>query len=394
VDIRGRDFRDYSNEDIKDLNTVAVLRKADFSISDISTMREKPRDIKRIVLAQIKQLEEKHRSSGEISKKLKEADPDELKDVCFLAEMISEQTKNVSLPAADIELSFYKFDGLTKDGLRNEVQNYKNRLREKTDKRIKYANVLFAVVILFLIGLGIYSIVSFRSFSYMFAQIRNYFGYSYFMMLSVMLYLLLLCLAIGAYYLFIKHIRASNDPEKAKPHLRILVISIAIFCVIVLSGFFVQSKISESLRTAELNTSENIVSQWYPILRMTDFADRYFQYPELYSDLKGFGLYINQACYNYPVPDILSTDMSKLLVWSYDICFKEIVNESDIAKEAASIVLDLNQEIYEISRLILDMQNKERASLVFPHSMKAAVIRERISDLAVRYIEKTEAMFK
>jgi hypothetical protein len=144
-----------------------------------------------------------------------------------------------------------------------------------------------------------------------------------------------------------------------------------------------------------LSASQNIATQWYPILRMTDFVNKYFDYPDIYADSTGFGLYVNQTCYNYPHLDILTTDMSRLLIWSYDICFKEIVyKHSDNSDKAKSILYDLNRELHEICRAIMDMENDERASLVFPDSPKAEIIRAEIFDLEEKYIEKTESMFK
>ncbi len=81
TDIRGRAFRDYLTHDIQELNTVAILRKADFTIPDIVKMRKKPQDIPGIVDVYIKNLAKKHGSLGAVVKRLKEVSSGELTDI-------------------------------------------------------------------------------------------------------------------------------------------------------------------------------------------------------------------------------------------------------------------------------------------------------------------------
>ena len=99
------------------MNLVAGLRKLDFSISDIVTMRDEPGRIPEI----LENYREKTATDLEfrtgVLERLKQVDPNSISSIRELGEYLKGIAEKRPLPASDVELQFYRIDGLTREEL-------------------------------------------------------------------------------------------------------------------------------------------------------------------------------------------------------------------------------------------------------------------------------------
>lgn len=100
------------------MNLVAGLRKLDFSISDIVTMRDEPGRIPEI----LENYREKTATDLEfrtgVLERLKQVDPNSISSIRELGEYLKGIAEKRPLPASDVELQFYRIDGLTRSACR------------------------------------------------------------------------------------------------------------------------------------------------------------------------------------------------------------------------------------------------------------------------------------
>jgi hypothetical protein len=138
------------------LNLVAGLRKLDFSISDIVTMRDEPGRIPEI----LENYREKTATDLEfrtgVLERLKQVDPNSISSIRELGEYLKGIAEKRPLPASDVELQFYRIDGLTREEMEREVRDYYERLslgqkrevrKMKTDSAVLYAASVALILI-------------------------------------------------------------------------------------------------------------------------------------------------------------------------------------------------------------------------------------------------------
>lgn len=138
------------------MNLVAGLRKLDFSISDIVTMRDEPGRIPEI----LENYREKTATDLEfrtgVLERLKQVDPNSISSIRELGEYLKGIAEKRPLPASDVELQFYRIDGLTREEMEREVRDYYERLslgqkrevrKMKTGSAVLYAASVALILI-------------------------------------------------------------------------------------------------------------------------------------------------------------------------------------------------------------------------------------------------------
>lgn len=108
--MNGRYYRSYSEDDVHLLRTIGTLRKARFSMDEIRSMGSDPKSIEDICAQCCLRLREEVSALREISSTLSSLTADSIGSMFSLADALSEKTKNVELPARDIQVNFARFD--------------------------------------------------------------------------------------------------------------------------------------------------------------------------------------------------------------------------------------------------------------------------------------------
>lgn len=107
----GRDYREYSPEDVKRLQEIATLRRAWFTMDEIARMQQNPETIGEIFPQYLAWLEKQKTTLESLLKAAKDVDPSKIQSVSELSEKMR-QAETMPLPAADIEPKFQYLDAL------------------------------------------------------------------------------------------------------------------------------------------------------------------------------------------------------------------------------------------------------------------------------------------
>ncbi|MCL6457873.1 MAG: MerR family transcriptional regulator [Gorillibacterium sp.] len=122
-----REYRDYSEEDIAELMTIADLRKLFFTLDEIKEMKQTPSAIADVVAAYKLKLKNDATAKASIVEILDTIDLSLLSDVDTLAARLSSVSVSLSLPERDIKPDFGKFDPESKEEREQQYQQYLKR---------------------------------------------------------------------------------------------------------------------------------------------------------------------------------------------------------------------------------------------------------------------------
>lgn len=107
----GKEYREYSEKDLKELETIAELRRALFSIEQIKAMMDNPSEIPVILEEYNHELEENHRNISRLIKVMEGLRGGAgIKDIYQLSLAVSDVSKGMTLPAMDITPNFARLD--------------------------------------------------------------------------------------------------------------------------------------------------------------------------------------------------------------------------------------------------------------------------------------------
>lgn len=106
----GKNFRDYRDEDIHQLNVVAVLRKCLFSIDQIKTMLDHPELTPDVFTEYRIAISSQRELLNLLANKAETLDPETLDGPEMLARRLTITAKPLPLPAIDMNPHFGKFD--------------------------------------------------------------------------------------------------------------------------------------------------------------------------------------------------------------------------------------------------------------------------------------------
>ena len=107
----GREYREYSQEDVETLREIAILRRAWFTMDEISRMQQDPEAIGEIFPQYLQWLEAQQQTLRQLLTAARAIDPQQVKSVAELSWKMREAEK-MPLPQADIEPRFQYLDAL------------------------------------------------------------------------------------------------------------------------------------------------------------------------------------------------------------------------------------------------------------------------------------------
>ncbi len=102
----GRLWRDYTEEHVRQLAAVAVLRRASFRVDEIALLMDTPEKIPEILQAVQQRVEETWSSAGLLREQLRQGDLRKAADVYDLASQLDKAASTLSLPAEDLAEAF------------------------------------------------------------------------------------------------------------------------------------------------------------------------------------------------------------------------------------------------------------------------------------------------
>jgi len=384
------------------LNLVAGLRKLDFSISDIVTMRDEPGRIPEI----LENYREKTATDLEfrtgVLERLKQVDPNSISSIRELGEYLKGIAEKRPLPASDVELQFYRIDGLTREEMEREVRDYYERLslgQKREVRKMKTGSaVLYAASVALILITGL---LTWRNIYYL-GYIPSYRDDSGWKWALIPMFVLL----FGAIsYIFARMLRNFRymDGLAAMSGLRSFRTLAAVLLGVLLILIFILEGSHKSLERARTEAAAAARQEWYEIYRMADWVQTYYLDADgnETGDNVGSTFYVNQTCYNFPYnnADRLHTRMYDLLTGGYDLVFRELRNDASMAppegmEELKKILAEINREFLQISKEILEKPDQELAELTRHDSQAGAMLRDRINAFVDKYLEETERLFK
>ena len=116
-ELNGRSFRDYGKEHISVLYAVSVLRKARFTIEQITAMQKQPEQIQKVVSSYLSELDEAISLLTSIKELLDNQNLSSFKSIYDLSSSLELTTKNIPLPTVDVKFNFKRFDSLSAEKL-------------------------------------------------------------------------------------------------------------------------------------------------------------------------------------------------------------------------------------------------------------------------------------
>ena len=107
----GREYREYSQKDVETLREIATLRRAWFTMDEISRMQQEPEAIGEIFPQYLQWLEAQQQTLRQLLTAARAIDPQQVKSVAELSWKMREAEK-MPLPQTDIEPRFQYLDAL------------------------------------------------------------------------------------------------------------------------------------------------------------------------------------------------------------------------------------------------------------------------------------------
>lgn len=144
-----RVYYDFTEEDVKVLEQILVLRKARFSIDRIKEMQENPLQIRSFIEQQITELRREKENTIEVLRLLENSFDKEQYSLQSLVYALSIPAKKLSLPEADQKPDFSRFDYESKEEKQElcYAQRFFKEERERKRRRLKNI-VYYSLVIL------------------------------------------------------------------------------------------------------------------------------------------------------------------------------------------------------------------------------------------------------
>lgn len=143
----GRYYRNYSDNDIRDLKMLATLRQAGFSMDEIRKMQNEKGIISDTLTALSLRLDEQKSSAETMAGIIKSVSYHDDLSVYDLSEQISHSIEQLGIPKAEVQLRFGKLDGVDDAQRAAEYE----RFIKKRDRKRPSALVVLTFVLAFLV---------------------------------------------------------------------------------------------------------------------------------------------------------------------------------------------------------------------------------------------------
>ena len=151
----GRDYREYSTQDVDLLKTIASLRKFHFTIEEIKSIQRRPKDLPALLedyrLRIVQEAEEENR----IVRTLQEVDLTQAKDLASLARLLRPAAESLTLPASDVTPDFEKFEDASKE---EKEEGYQKYLKAQ-ERRYRIGKWLVFAIAIYNLGGAVYNLV-------------------------------------------------------------------------------------------------------------------------------------------------------------------------------------------------------------------------------------------
>ena len=118
----GREYREYSEENIRELRQIAVLRKAWFTMDEIRRMKERPEETPEIFGAYYQWLLAQREELEELLKAAEDLRRTGVTDMAQLAQRLEQPARSLPLPPADVHPRFRYLDELEERPPRVQIQ--------------------------------------------------------------------------------------------------------------------------------------------------------------------------------------------------------------------------------------------------------------------------------
>lgn len=126
-----RQYREYSEQDVAELETIARLRKLFFTLDEIRDMKQSPQRLGEILEAYRLKLRKDVEAKAAIVQALDHADLSRLSGVDELAAALSGIAEGLPLPQRDIKPDFGRFDPESKEERAQLVEEFEVRQRRQ-----------------------------------------------------------------------------------------------------------------------------------------------------------------------------------------------------------------------------------------------------------------------
>lgn len=155
--INGREYRNYSKDDVKQLRLIAELRKMFFSIDSIIKMLNNPSEIQNVLQQHQQIMLQDYAAKGELIEAIKKVDISAIHSVRELVDTLDYLLIKYNLPISDIEPCFGRDDLETEEekAVLSE-QAWKNIRKRNQSKIIITAIIIFILSVCSLLGFKIY----------------------------------------------------------------------------------------------------------------------------------------------------------------------------------------------------------------------------------------------
>ena len=118
----GREYREYTPEDVERLREIATLRRAWFTMDEIARMQQDPEAIREILPQYLQWLEAQQQTLRQLLSAARAIDPEQVKSVAELSHGMKE-AENMPLPQADIKPKFRYLDAQEQRPPRVSIQD-------------------------------------------------------------------------------------------------------------------------------------------------------------------------------------------------------------------------------------------------------------------------------
>ncbi|WP_456110414.1 helix-turn-helix domain-containing protein [Roseburia hominis] len=108
----GRNFRTYTEKEVRELCNIAVLRKMRFTIEEIRQLQRKQTDTGMLFTAYRRRIEQEMKEISEIYGLVSGMKPEEMQDIADLAARAEKYLKKASLPQTDLSVDFGRIDAM------------------------------------------------------------------------------------------------------------------------------------------------------------------------------------------------------------------------------------------------------------------------------------------
>lgn len=118
----GREYREYTPEDVERLREIATLCRAWFTMDEIARMQQDPEAIREIFPQYLQWLEDQQQTLRQLLSAARAIDPEQVKSVAELSHGMKE-AENMPLPQADIQPKFRYLDAQEQRPPRVSIQD-------------------------------------------------------------------------------------------------------------------------------------------------------------------------------------------------------------------------------------------------------------------------------